>query len=139
MTGLLREEEQPQPESHQAHHEPTLRQEPAPRTAEPPRAPEAPRPVAQQRLAIDAGRAPLPRSDEDALDIPAFLRRQANWAGSFHRCHRPHAPPRPVEIFMCSAARSAWAAFFYGAVATGMPAAFQIDPSSPFPVMISSD
>lgn len=75
VTGLLREEEQPQPE---AHHEPTLRQEPAPRTAEPPRAPEAPRPVAQQRLAIDAGRAPLPRSDEDALDIPAFLRRQAN-------------------------------------------------------------
>ncbi|MGK9245317.1 hypothetical protein KXS07_23445, partial [Inquilinus limosus] len=76
VTGLLREEEQPQPE---AHHEPTLRQEPAPRAAEPPRAaPEAPRPVAQQRLAIDAGRAPLPRSDEDALDIPAFLRRQAN-------------------------------------------------------------
>jgi cell division protein FtsZ len=78
VTGLLREEEQPQPEAHQAHHEPTLRQEPAPRAAEPPRAPEAPRPVAQQRLAIDAGRAPLPRSDEDALDIPAFLRRQAN-------------------------------------------------------------
>lgn len=76
VTGLLREEEQPQPEAHQA---PTLRQEPAPRAAaEPPRAPEAPRPVAQQRLAIDAGRAPLPRSDEDALDIPAFLRRQAN-------------------------------------------------------------
>ncbi|MGO1078440.1 cell division protein FtsZ [Inquilinus sp. CA228] len=75
VTGLLREEEQPQPESH---HEPTLRQELAPRAAEPPRAPEAPRPVAQQRLAIDAGRAPLPRSDEDALDIPAFLRRQAN-------------------------------------------------------------
>ncbi|MFE0759028.1 cell division protein FtsZ [Inquilinus sp. NPDC058860] len=76
VTGLLREEEQPQPE---AHHEPTLRQEAAPRAAaEPPRAPEAPRPVAQQRLAIDAGRAPLPRSDEDALDIPAFLRRQAN-------------------------------------------------------------
>ncbi|MGK9170372.1 cell division protein FtsZ, partial [Inquilinus limosus] len=74
VTGLLREEEQPE-----AHHEPTLRQqEPAPRAAEPPRAPEAPRPVAQQRLAIDAGRAPLPRSDEDALDIPAFLRRQAN-------------------------------------------------------------
>ena len=76
VTGLLREEEQPLPEAHQA---PTLRQEPAPRAAaEPPRAPEAPRPVAQQRLAIDAGRAPLPRSDEDALDIPAFLRRQAN-------------------------------------------------------------
>ncbi|MBW8725342.1 MAG: cell division protein FtsZ [Inquilinus limosus] len=76
VTGLLREEEQPQPEAHQ---QPTLRQEPAPRAAaEPPRAPEAPRPVAQQRLAIDAGRAPLPRSDEDALDIPAFLRRQAN-------------------------------------------------------------
>ncbi|WP_343714254.1 cell division protein FtsZ [Inquilinus sp.] len=76
VTGLLREEEQPQAE---AHHEPTLRQEPAPRAAaEPARAPEAPRPVAQQRLAIDAGRAPLPRSDEDALDIPAFLRRQAN-------------------------------------------------------------
>jgi cell division protein FtsZ len=76
VTGLLREEEQPQPEAHQ---QPTLRQEPAPRAAaEPPRAPEAPRPVAQQRLAIDTGRAPLPRSDEDALDIPAFLRRQAN-------------------------------------------------------------
>jgi len=75
VTGLLREEEQPQPEA--GHQEPTLRHEPAPR-AEPARAPEAPRPVAQQRLAIDAGRAPLPRSDEDALDIPAFLRRQAN-------------------------------------------------------------
>ncbi|WP_395679676.1 cell division protein FtsZ [Inquilinus sp.] len=76
VTGLLREEEQPQPEAHQ---QPTLRQEPAPRAAaESLRAPEAPRPVAQQRLAIDAGRAPLPRSDEDALDIPAFLRRQAN-------------------------------------------------------------
>jgi cell division protein FtsZ len=78
VTGLLREEEQPQ-EMH--HAQPTLRQEPAPR-AEPQRAPapaaEAPRPVAQQRLAIDAGRAPLPRSEEDALDIPAFLRRQAN-------------------------------------------------------------
>ncbi|MDR6288009.1 cell division protein FtsZ [Inquilinus sp. 2KB_12] len=78
VTGLLREEE-PAPELH--HAQPTLRQEPATRV-DPPRAPapvaEAPRPVAQQRLAIDAGRAPLPRSDEDALDIPAFLRRQAN-------------------------------------------------------------
>ena len=77
VTGLLREEEQPQQELH--HAQPTLRQEPAPRAEAAPRpAPAAPAPAGQQRLAIDAGRAPLPRSDEDALDIPAFLRRQAN-------------------------------------------------------------
>jgi hypothetical protein len=44
--------------------------------AETPRA-QAARPTAQPTLAIDSGRGPA-RSDDDALDIPAFLRRQAN-------------------------------------------------------------
>jgi cell division protein FtsZ len=50
-----------------------------PETHRPERPPEGgPRAAAQPRLAIDSGRAPLPRNDDDALDIPAFLRRQAN-------------------------------------------------------------
>ncbi len=67
MTGLLREDEQAQP---------------APRTpaVEPKQDAQPPQPPAQPRLSgLEVGqRGPLPSAEDDQLDIPAFLRRQAN-------------------------------------------------------------
>ncbi len=71
MTGLLRpEEHESQPAA-----EPVAA-EPKPAQAAPARPTPRPAP-AQPRLDVST-RAPLPRQEEDALEIPAFLRRQAN-------------------------------------------------------------
>ena len=67
MTGLLREDEQPQA----APKQPTVQAQPEQ---------QQPSQSAQPRLSgLDVGqRGPLPSAEDDQLDIPAFLRRQAN-------------------------------------------------------------
>ncbi len=67
MTGLLREDEQPQ----SAPKAPSVQSTPEPQQPQQP---------AQPRLSgLDVGqRGPLPSAEDDQLDIPAFLRRQAN-------------------------------------------------------------
>ena len=72
MTGLLRpDEHESQPAA-----EPVAAQPKPPAQTAPARPTPRPAP-AQPRLDVST-RAPLPRQDEDALEIPAFLRRQAN-------------------------------------------------------------
>ena len=72
MTGLLRDDyEEPAAVQYRAEPAP----QPQPRMGEV----ERPRPQPQPLNAMDVrGRPPLPRHDDDQLDIPAFLRRQAN-------------------------------------------------------------
>ena len=67
MTGLLREDEQPQA----APKQPTVQAQPEQ---------QQPSQSTQPRLSgLDVGqRGPLPSAEDDQLDIPAFLRRQAN-------------------------------------------------------------
>ncbi len=67
MTGLLREDEQ----ASAAPKQPTVQPTAEPQQSQPP---------AQPRLSgLDVGqRGPLPSAEDDQLDIPAFLRRQAN-------------------------------------------------------------
>ena len=67
MTGLLREDEQAQ----SAPKQPTVQTPPEPQQPQQP---------AQPKLSgLDVGqRGPLPSAEDDQLDIPAFLRRQAN-------------------------------------------------------------
>ena len=89
MTGLLREEGEAKrgpttaPSAQQEPPAPPARPaaapaQPAP-TAAPPTAPPSPPPAQQRLTGFDAGgRGPLPSADDDQLDIPAFLRRQAN-------------------------------------------------------------
>ncbi|HET8727638.1 MAG TPA: cell division protein FtsZ, partial [Alphaproteobacteria bacterium] len=88
MTGLLREEDEAV-HGQQDHARAPMPQQPAPRT-EPrmggqPQHPAqtsygaAPEQPAQPRFAgFDNHRGPLPSAEDDQLDIPAFLRRQAN-------------------------------------------------------------
>ncbi|MBY0430848.1 MAG: cell division protein FtsZ, partial [Rhodospirillales bacterium] len=53
--------------------------QPAPKAFQPEPAPAAAQPQAQARLAVDRNdRLQTSRTEEDLLDIPAFLRRQAN-------------------------------------------------------------
>ncbi len=73
MTGLLREDEQQQ--------QPAAPKQPAAQAAPEPQPTQQPaQQPAQPRLSgLDVGqRGPLPSAEDDQLDIPAFLRRQAN-------------------------------------------------------------
>ena len=91
VTGLIKDEAPAAPSQQaaprQAAPRPAARpaapvaEQPAPRAPQPAPRPQAPRAQpAQQRLAgVDpSSRPPLPPNEDDGLDIPAFLRRQAN-------------------------------------------------------------
>ena len=89
MTGVARVRlgvaaAEPAPPAPPAQPRPQLRAEPASRPSAPPAAPQpaAPAPVparAPQLAGLESADRPAqPRQDEDLLDIPAFLRRQAN-------------------------------------------------------------